>query len=89
MTKMKTITSDTVELSSRVTTEPFLISENLFKRTTPKQRAILEDLYKNQFLVLEKNRVLHPTTPILDKGTLLHGENYDPKVRCFSMIIEL
>lgn len=80
MTKMKLLTSDKVELTSRVGVEPFLISENLLKRATAKQRAILEDLYKNKFLILKKNRVLHPSKPILEKGSLLHGENYDPKI---------
>ena len=66
---------DTVEFTTK-----FLMSDNLISRTTPEQRKILKDLYENQFLTLAKNKVSHPTTPILSKGALLHGENYDPKV---------
>ncbi len=74
-TKLTPIAHDTVELSTK-----FLMSDNLISRTTPKQREILKDLYENQFLILTKNKVYHPTTPMLSKGALLHGENYDPKV---------
>lgn len=76
--RIKTLSTDTVELSSKAT--PFLMSENLIARTTPRQREILKDLYQNKFLVLAKNKVKHPASPILEKGTLLHGENYDPTV---------
>lgn len=76
--RVKTLMTDTVELSSTAT--PFLMSENLIARTTLEQRKILEDLYRNQFLVLSKNKVRHPISPILEKGTLLHGEKYNPEV---------
>ena len=78
LTKMKPLATDTVEISR--THAPFLLSDNLIARTTPEQRKILESLYKNQFLVLAKNHVKHPASPILDKGALLHGEQYDKTV---------
>lgn len=76
--KIKPLTADTVEFTSKTTS--FLMSENLIARTTPEQRKILEDLYKNKFLVLAQNKVMHPASQILEKGSLLHGENYNPKV---------
>lgn len=76
--KLKSLSSDVVEISSG--SIPFKISDNLVARTTSEQRKLLEYLYKEQFIKLSKNKILHPYSPILDKGSLLHGEVYDSKV---------
>lgn len=53
------------------------LSENLLARTTPAQRTKLQELY-SYFRKISTNKIIHPKSNILEKGDLLHAQEYNP-----------
>lgn len=73
------LSSDTVKISGKTfsfAAEEIKMTDELIKRTTKKQRLVLEDLYR-KYIVLSKNKVKHPVSDIIQEGSLLHSQRFN------------
>ena len=71
--KTTALMEDTVELTGKVK-----FSKNILARTTPEQRNILTKLYQH-YISISKNKINHPVSATIHKGSLMHSQNFDIK----------